>query len=262
MNKRDFIYLRKDNIRERKLALMELLGVNRGKLYEIYELPIDDDRLLEIDRRLAQGEPLHYAIGEISFYGRKFSVGRGVLIPRLETELMIEKAILLAKESFRERVKVLDLCSGSGVLGITFSLEINSHLTMSDISDIALHYSEMNAKNLGLECYNIIKSDLFSEINESFDIIISNPPYIPTKDIEELESSVRDYEPLIALDGGDEGLDFYRRIFKDLPNYLNKGGFFMAEIGYNQGDAIKKLCEDIEVYKDYQGHDRFFLLRY
>jgi len=170
------------------------------------------------------------------------------------------------------------MCTGSGCIAITIYKELikrgfNIDATAVDLSKEALAVTEKNVENLvGIKALNntfhIIESDMFSNINNnrSYDIIVSNPPYIPTRDIEKLEPEVRDYDPIMALDGDTDGLRFYRRIIEESSNYLNNNGFIAFEIGYNQGDDVKSLLEekgykDIHIYKDLGGLDRVIIGR-
>ena len=208
--------------------------------------------------------PCQYITGKACFMGRDFIVAEGVLVPRPETELLVENAIKLADgiDGGRQGLKVLDLCTGSGCIGISFFLERDcvDEVTLSDISYDALKTAAKNRDMLAPEV-SIIKSDLFDSIDERFDIILSNPPYIKSSDIEELEPEVKDCEPRLALDGKADGLYFYRRIIDELEEHLNDNGICAFEIGYDQGEAVGQLLVDagfseVGVIKDYAGLDR------
>lgn len=205
----------------------------------------------------SKGVPVQYLLGTQSFYGYDFFVNENVLIPRADTEVLVNEALKLAGEN----AKVLDLCTGSGCIAVSVKLE-RSDITVSasDISKDALKIARLNAdyNNADITFY---ESDLFGSINEKYDVIISNPPYIETEEIEKLESNVKDFEPRTALDGGITGLDFYERIFSEAGDYLSEHGVVAVEIGYNQAAAVSDIAgkngfENIRVVKDLSGLDR------
>ena len=241
-----------------------------------------------IDRRI-KGEPLQYIIGEQEFMGLTFHVDPRVLIPRLDTEILAEEAVariqymlahrLLMASKDRapeiEPVRVLDLCCGSGVIGLSAAKlaadeDTSDHISLilADIDDGALEVAHQNASSLGISA-DFIKSDLFDSISGRFDLIVSNPPYVRSDVIPTLDVEVKDHEPMLALDGGADGLDIYRRIVKDAPDHLTPGGCLMMEIGYDQAEDVEELlrkvhdpetgcpCFDgIYVKKDLAGLDR------
>lgn len=210
-----------------------------------------------VSRRFG-GEPLAYIIGKKEFYGRDFYVNENVLIPRPETEMLVELALECSP------LRALDMCTGSGCIGITLSIEGNINVTCVDISEKALLVARKNHEILGGNV-EFIKSNMFENINGKFDLIVSNPPYIPKEEIKTLHSDVQK-EPIIALDGGEDGLDFYRILFTQGKNYLNKNGNIIVEIGYNQSEDIEKLAKSngfkIKFFKDLQGYKRDALLEY
>lgn len=206
--------------------------------------------------------PLGYIFGKTNFYGYDFKVTKDVLIPRLDTEILIEKVIKDIK-GMKKIPKVLDLCTGSGIIAIVLSKETNTEIIASDISRRALEVARENAKQ-NVADIKFVQSDLFENlVGEKFDIIVSNPPYIESCEIKKLDSEVRDNEPHLALDGGVDGLDYYRKIIKQAPNFLQKFGKLYFEIGYNQAESVSKLMlknfKNIEVIKDYEGNDRVVL---
>lgn len=206
-------------------------------------------------------KPLAYVFGDADFYGFTFKVNEGVLIPRPETEELVMRAL----EVINKDSKVLDLCTGSGAIGITVKLKSNATVTVSDISDKAIDVCSKNAKDLGAEI-NVIKSDLFTDIKGEFDVVISNPPYIKSSDIKGLDLDVLK-EPILALDGGLDGLDFYRKIADNCYNYLISGGYLFLECGYDQANDIKNIFEtynnysEIEIIKDINGIDRILKIK-
>lgn len=214
--------------------------------------------------------PLQHLTGEQEFMGLSFQVNPGVLIPRQETELLAEAALKLLKPGMR----VLDLCTGSGCIIISLEqigrrrkkADQTNHFTGSDISPAAIRTAEVNAGRHGARV-SFLESDLFDRIQDRYDMIVSNPPYIRTAVIAELEEEVRCYDPLLALDGKEDGLYFYRRIIREAEGYLNPGGWLLFEIGYDQKEEVTKLLEqsgyrEIRVQKDLAGLDRVVIGRY
>lgn len=228
------------------------------------------DRYISLIEKRSTHYPCQYITGTQMFMGYEFEVCEGVLVPRPETELLVEKALELTKE-YKTGVRALDMCCGSGCIGIGYRLMrekqgyLNDELVLADISDTALTVTDKNSKRNNIECY-IIKSDIFTEIKGKFNIILSNPPYIRTKDIDDLMEDVRLYEPRLALDGMGDGLYFYRRIIEEAEAYLYEQGKIVFEIGYDQAEDIRALLVDngyvdIEVMKDYAGLDRIISAR-
>lgn len=202
------------------------------------------------------GKPFQYIINKQNFCGLDFYVDENVLIPRFDTEVLVEKVLKDNKDS---SLSILDLCTGSGAIAISLkSLGKYKLVKALDISDKALQIAAKNAKLNGVEL-EFIKSDMLSEVDEKFDIIVSNPPYIPSGDIDNLSKEVKEYEPRLALDGKEDGLFFYRIIAKEAKKYLKEDGKIYLEIGYNQAEDIRDLFKEyqsIEVYKDLAGKDR------
>lgn len=221
--------------------------------------------------------PVQYITNIQSFMGFDFYVDESVLVPRPETEELVVCTENLLSKRFEERKgglqpfagspDVLDMCTGSGCIAISLKLRNdNINVTGVDISNEALNVAVRNCEQLNAKV-SFVQSDLFSVleergvINDRFDIIVSNPPYIETKEIETLMSEVKDYEPVIALDGCEDGLYFYRKIVEQSVNYLKSGGYLIFEIGCSQGEAVSKIMRDngfsnIEVRKDLSGLDR------
>ena len=207
-----------------------------------------------LEKRLT-GMPLWKVIGNTNFYGYEIDINEDVLCPRPETENLVEKAL----QKIDSKTAVLDLCTGSGCIAIAIAKEKGASVLASDISLKAIEVAKKNIEKNGIsDKVSLIESDLFNSIEGNFDVIVSNPPYIPTKEIETLDKEVKDFDPLIALDGGEDGLDVYRRIAKDAKLHLNKGGYIFMECGENQAQAIKEIFSDYEVNieKDLEGVDR------
>lgn len=181
-----------------------------------------------------------------------------VLSPRQETELLVDNAIEFLKT---RQAKVLDLCTGSGAIACAIKKNTNADVTATDISDKALEIAQKNAKNLGLDI-EFKKSDMFKDITQKFDLIVSNPPYIETDVCKTLDNEVKNFDPMIALDGGVNGLDFYR-IIKDNMDFLNPQGQMILEIGYNQGQSVHELFKeyDTKILKDYSNNDRIVVIK-
>ncbi|MBE5818708.1 MAG: peptide chain release factor N(5)-glutamine methyltransferase [Clostridiales bacterium] len=225
-----------------------------------YELDADElAKMNEYAARVQNGEPVQYVLGKWDFMGRSFAVDERVLIPRADTELLCELA-LEHIASMGSDVSVLDLCTGSGCIGISISLDAkNTSVFCSDISEDALCVAYENAKTLGAQI-EFIQSDMLTNCGV-YDVIVSNPPYIPSSIVDELDTSVKNFEPRGALDGGDDGLDFYRIIANEAKSHLTKNGALFLEIGYDQRDSVCKLLKDrgyinIECYKDIAQNDR------
>ena len=212
-----------------------------------------------LDRRIKR-EPLQYILGSAGFANIMVKCDRRALIPRYDTETLYNCVIENIKQG--QRPKILDLCTGSGCLALAVKSSVECEMYAGDISEEALALASENAELLGLEI-KLIQSDLFDAIEGSFDIICSNPPYIPAGDIDRLADEVKCYEPRLALDGGEDGLDFYRRIAEQAPAHLGNGGLIALEIGFDQAGRVADLFTgyDVRVIKDYSGNDRVILAR-
>lgn len=198
--------------------------------------------------KIANGVPLQHITHVQEFMKMNFFVNQDVLIPRPDTEILVEEIIMIAKQMHKP--KILDLCTGSGAIGISIAKNVeNSDVFAIDISDKALDVAKRNAKELRAKI-KFIKSDLFQKIeNTKFDIIVSNPPYIKKQDIMYLSKEVQK-EPEIALDGGNDGLEFYKKIIKQSPEYLRNGGILGLEIGYDQKNDVIELIKKENKYKE------------
>lgn len=212
------------------------------------------DLAMDLANQRATGRPLSYVFGDSDFYGYTVKVDERVLIPRPETEELVCKAVELVDENS----KVLDLCTGSGAIALVIKAKTGAEVTASDISDGALEVARQNFARHGLEI-NAVKSNMFENIEGQFDLIVSNPPYIKTADIDGLQGEVKDYEPMLALDGGEDGLDFYRLISEQAKRCLRPNGKLLLEVGIDQAEEVKALLEvdyRVEIIKDINGIDR------
>ena len=247
-----------------------IFGIRRADYYMDPDGKINPDKeglLKEMLVRRCERVPLQYLMGECEFMGYPFFVDERVLIPRQDTECLVEKAmehLKIWQSDGKSSPKILDLCTGSGCIGISIKkLFPESSVTLSDISEGALAVAGKNAENLQAEV-TLIQGDLFENIKGKFDFILSNPPYIPTKVIEGLMPEVRDHEPHLALDGTEDGLFFYRRIVRESVSRLKEGGMLLFEIGQEQGADLREMMEKegfsrIEIWKDLAGLDRIVI---
>lgn len=225
---------------------------------------LQSDKLEDGIKRLNNGEPVQYIVGNVDFYGYKINVNKNVLIPRFETEELVFKTINLIKKNLNENIKVLDIGTGSGCISIALKKEIPGlDITAVDISEDALVVAKNNALENNCEI-NFIKSDLFNNIDDKYDLIISNPPYISYD--EQIMDIVKKNEPHLALYAKNNGLYFYEEIIKNSSNYLNDKNIIAFEIGYLQANEIKKMAHkyypnsNIIIEKDMQEKDRFVFI--
>lgn len=219
---------------------------------------ITDGEFAEMEKiaeKRAKGVPLSQVLGYTEFLGMKINVNQDVLCPRPETELLAEQGIEYLKG--KKDARALDLCTGSGCIAIALSTFSSAKVTATDISEKALAVARENAKEHKADV-KFVLSDLFGNIEGRFDIIVSNPPYIPTADIEGLDKEVKDHEPRLALDGGEDGLDIYRKISVEAGEHLKDGGLLLLECGIGQAREIVKMLEgyDCGIIKDLQGIER------
>ncbi len=245
--------------------LSHLLGVSRAELY-LDKYSINNDILEKFsayaEERL-RGRPIQYILGKTEFMGLEFLVTPDVFIPRPETELLVEKTIGLIKTVDRrpgtaDQLRILDLGTGSGNIAIALTKFVSAcKIIVSDISKEALCIAKKNARKNGVEeRIEFVLSDLFADFaGAEFDIVVSNPPYVASADIDKLDKEIS-FEPRMALDGGADGFDFYRRIINETGRFLKRNGFLILELGFGQADEIEELLyknnfENIIIYKDY-----------
>lgn len=260
-----------------ELLVLHAAGLDRLAAYT--ENP-EIDRLLasrikSLLRRRLRSEPVQYITGSVEFLGLKIAVGKGVLIPRPETELLVQEAVEALKDfcslpgTPHASRSILDLCTGSGCIALAIGREFpDARVIATDISAKALRYARGNAEENGIANVEFLKGPLFAPLKKqaSFDLIVSNPPYVRTAEIDALQPEVHDWEPRAALDGGDDGLDFYRAILADAAGRLNTGGALLLEIGCDQAAAVKELAigaglADVSVIRDYAGLHRIVKAR-
>ena len=267
----DLLFFAKQHVHSdhAKILLAELLNKNPLELLTCLDEVVEDD-LVEIYKKeidaLKTGKPIQYVIGNVNFYGNRFYVNENVLIPRFETEELVEKTVNYIKNYFTNPVDIIDLGTGSGVIGLTLEKKVSTNsVDLIDISKEALEVTHKNCELLNSKA-NIILSNMFENISidNKYDIVISNPPYI--KDDEEIEEIVRNNEPHQALYGGVDGLDFYKQILGSVKDHIKEKSIIAFEIGCEQGNDIKKLVEEtlpnskIIIEKDLSERDRFVFI--
>lgn len=248
-----------DPIYETRRILSFLLNKDLSYLVahdsELLDSTVEERYFKILDKR-KNGMPIQYILGEEDFYGRSFKVLKEVLIPRQDTEISVETILKIIKNN--KINNMLEIGCGTGIVSISVDLEAKIDVTAVDISKRAIENSIINKEKLG-SGIKIMKSDLFSNVKESFDLIYSNPPYIKSDEIEKLQVEVRKHEPRLALDGGEDGLHFYRKIIEKAPEYLNNRGYLVFEIGHDEAKDICALMADkfdVEVIKDLSKLDR------
>lgn len=263
--KNGIIKLNKYEIDEPILKARSLLEYELNVSSEYVAVHIEDEidsEIIEMFERhieeMVKGKPLQYITNSQWFYGFNFYVDENVLIPQPDTEILVEEVVDIAKNMSRD-LKILDICTGSGAIAVAISRNIDAEITASDISKNALEIAKKNALNNETKI-NFVESDMFENINGKFDIIVSNPPYIETETIEKLSEEVKN-EPMLALDGGGDGLKFYRILAEQSKKYLVSDGILAVEIGYNQREEVMNIFEKsgfVEVYskKDFGENDR------
>jgi len=258
-----------------ELLLAHVLKLQRMKLYLNFERPLTDaetDQMRELIRRRGAREPLQHIVGSTCFCGLEIAVNRHVLVPRPETELLAEKGWVFLQSLDKQHPAALDFGTGSGCIAMALAAKCPSARILAlDVSNEALSVASQNASqnNLGNRI-TFAQGDGFKALegtaHSKFDLIISNPPYIPSAEIETLDPEVRDFDPRGALDGGPDGLDFYRLLAAQAPQFLTSNGRLMTEFGDGQGDAIKAIFEKEnwiveEIHEDYTPRQRILVGR-
>ena len=255
-------YIHKD---QAEMLLATLLNVNTLELLLMLDEIIDDKICRDYKEKIfliKENKPIQYVIGNVNFYGNIFKVNKSVLIPRFETEELVENTINYINKYFNKKVKIIDLGCGSGCIGLSLKKKIDCDITLLDISNDALEVSKENAEELGCKA-NFILSDMWSNVQDKYDVVISNPPYI--RNDEEIEDIVYNNEPHLALFGGEDGLLLYRKIRKDLLNHVNDKFLLALETGDLQKEDVIKIFSDIEnvkiiAKKDLSGRDRMIFV--
>lgn len=254
---------------EAEILLAHALDVDRLHLYMAPDKPLTSDersRYRSVVKERHSGTPLQHVIGEVNFYGLRFRVDREALIPRNETEELLDQVI---KRAPRDRdIRCLDLGTGTGVIAVCMARYLpKAQVTAIDVSPTALQMARENAVlNEVTDRIEFVESNWFAHVEGQFDFIATNPPYIRSEELPNLPVEVRDHEPSVALDGGADGLDKIREIIKDLRTYLQPDGVVLMEIGHKQGDRVKQLFEsigliDVSVERDIAEKDRFVVGR-
>lgn len=241
---------------------MEQVKIMREKI-EYLKKYLQDKDIDTAIKELENGIPVQYIVGNVNFYGNTINVNKNVLIPRFETELLVDKTIKYIKTNFKNHVDILDIATGSGCIAITLKKEIDSTVDASDISEEAIKVAQKNSLNNKVDI-NFINSDMLTNITKKYDIIISNPPYLTKED--DIMDIVKNNEPEIALYAKDNGLYYYDVILKNIKNNLKDKYLIAFEIGYTQGEAIKNIALkyldniNVKIEKDYSNKDRFVFI--
>ena len=260
--------LKSNNFEDSNIIAKELLSyvLKKDRVYLTInsDTALTDTEYAEFTKYIEQiidGKPVQYIIQKQEFMGMKFFVNEDVLIPQPDTEILIETVLDICKRYGKQSLRILDLCTGSGAIAISLSKILNTQVFASDVSTKALKVAEKN-NVLNNSKVEFIESNLFEQINgEKFDIIVSNPPYIKNEEIKSLSKQVQN-EPYIALAGGEDGLDFYRKIIDEAYKYINKNGYLCLEIGYDQKEDVENLLKEnknyseIKTIQDFSGNDR------
>jgi len=252
------------NIKAR-ILLEYILKLSREKIVSNPNIEVSDNNVesyLNKINDIKNGMPIQYITNKQEFMKLNFYVDKNVLIPQPDTEILVEKAIEICNNHGND-IKILDLCTGSGAIGISIAKNIkNAKIYATDIKNTVIDIAKQNAKQNNVDNIEFIVSDMFENIQEKdFDIIVSNPPYIETDVIKTLPTEVRN-EPIIALDGGKDGLKFYKIILSEYKKYLKKDGYLLLEIGYNQAKSVGELINlNYSIIEDLAGNDRVIIIK-
>ena len=254
--------------REARLLLAFVLQVRKEELITFKEISEEQYKeYREIVSKRCNGVPYAYIVGHKEFMGLDFLVNENVLIPRDDTEVLVEKVleIIKSKKDEAQSLRILDMCTGSGCIAISLAHLSNCEVVAVDKSSQALEVAKENANKNNVNI-TFVESDLFESLSKEnkFDIIVSNPPYIKKKVIDTLQKEVKEHEPMMALDGGEDGLFFYKKIASESKKYLTQNGVLAFEIGYDQADDVRAILENekygnIEVTKDLSNNDRVII---
>ena len=271
MTVEDLLFFAKGHIHSdhAKILVAELVNCNPLELLNHLDDYVSEEKAKLLKKEieaLEKNEPLQYVLGKVNFYGNEFYVDKRVLIPRFETEELVENTINYIKKFFTKPVDIIDLGCGSGVIGLTLEQKVSTNsVDLVDISKEALEVTHKNCEKLNSKA-NLIESDMLSSVEKKYDVIISNPPYIKTN--EEIEDIVKNNEPHLALYAGEDGLDCYRKILKDASKNLKDKALIAFEIGCTQANDIKELVTSylkdvkVEIKKDLSGRDRMCFVFY
>jgi len=238
-------------------------GIDENYYDYLFKYLEDKDKIEDAVEGLISGRPIQYIIGNVEFYNSLIDVNENVLIPRFESELLVDKLVKYCKNKFSDKIDILDMCTGSGCIAISLKKEIDCNMDAVDISSDALDVARNNSKKNEVDI-NFIESDLFVKVENKYNVIVSNPPYISYD--EDIMGLVKDNEPDIALYAEDNGLYFYKKIIRNIEKYLKNDFIVAFEIGMNQANDIVSVIEDnlsnveIMVEKDYNNRDRFIFV--
>ena len=251
-----------------QVILAHVLGVGRSWLFAHFEYALDDgqaSQFTELIARRVKHEPVAYLVGRKEFYGIELQVDRRVLIPRPETEMLVDAVLVVTANTFPDSITVADVGTGSGAIALAVAANAeNARIYALDVSQDALVVAATNAATHdSRDQITLLHSDLLASLPEPVDVIVANLPYVTSADYRTLDLDVRKYEPQLALEAGERGLDVIARLLRQVPSHLCPGGTVLLEIGYDQGPAVLGLVADIlpqalnaDVHKDYQGRDR------
>ena len=265
MTVEDLLFFAKQHIHSdhAKILIAELLNCNPLELLNHLQEEVSNEKIELLKKEikaLEENKPLQYVLGYVNFYGNKFVVDERVLIPRFETEELVENTIKYIKKLLTEPVDIIDLGCGSGVIGITLEKKVSTKtVDLIDISKDALEVAKINCEKLNSKC-NLIQSDMFKNVEKKYDVIISNPPYIKENEI--IEDIVKENEPHLALYAGKDGLDCYKKILETVNKYKKEKCLIAFEIGYQQAEDIKRLVDkyiptaQVIIKKDLSDKDR------
>ena len=271
MTVEDLLFFAKGHIHSdhAKILVAELVNCNPLELLNHLDDYVSEEKVKLLKKEieaLEKNEPLQYVLGKVNFYGNEFYVDKRVLIPRFETEELVENTINYIKKFFTKPVDIIDLGCGSGVIGLTLEKKVSTNsVDLVDISKEALEVTHKNCEKLNSKA-NLIESDMLSSVEKKYDVIISNPPYIKTN--EEIEDIVKNNEPHLALYAGKDGLDCYRKILKEASKNMKDKALIAFEIGCTQANDIKELVTSylkdvkVEIKKDLSGRDRMCFIFY